>query len=100
MFGMPAPPDPSGQRGRLERAVLGRRRVRLVYADAAGQVSERRVRPLDVSFGGRDWRLIAWCELRQDFRVFNLDRMIAVTVLRSVFPEETGRTLVDYLEVV
>ena len=98
IFGAPPPPDSSGWRGRLDRAVRARRRVRLVYQDAAGQVTERRVRPLDVTFEGREWRLVAWCELRQDFRVFNLDRMASVQVLRSVFPEEPGRTLVDYLE--
>ena len=100
VFGAPQPPDPSGWRSRLESAVLRRRRVRLVYADAGGEVSQRRVRPLDVTFEGREWRLIAWCELRRDFRVFRLDRMTAVTVLRGVFPEEPGRTLIDYLEVV
>jgi predicted DNA-binding transcriptional regulator YafY len=100
VFGAPAPPDPSGWRHRLERAVAGRRRVRLNYVDAAGQVTERRVRPLDVTFEAREWRLIGWCELRRDFRVFRLDRMISVAVLRGVFPEEPGRTLVDYQEVV
>jgi predicted DNA-binding transcriptional regulator YafY len=100
IFGAPPPPDPSGWRSCLESAVRRRRRVRLVYADAGAAVSQRRVRPLDVTFEGREWRLVAWCELRRDFRVFRLDRMTAVTVLRGVFPEEPGRTLIDYLEVV
>ncbi|MFZ4067461.1 MAG: helix-turn-helix transcriptional regulator [Phenylobacterium sp.] len=98
VFGAPTPPDPSGWRNRLESAVLRHRRVRLVYVDAGGAVSQRRVRPLDVTFEAPEWRLIAWCELRRDFRVFRLDRMIAVTVLRGVFPEEPGRTLIEYLE--
>jgi len=98
IFGAPPPPDPSGWRSCLESAVRRRRRVRLVYADAGAAVSQRRVRPLDVTFEAPEWRLIAWCELRRDFRVFRLDRMIAVTVLRGVFPEEPGRTLIEYLE--
>jgi predicted DNA-binding transcriptional regulator YafY len=100
IFDAPPPPDSSGWRVRLDRAVRARRRVRLVYQDAAGQVTERRVRPLDVTYEGREWRLIAWCELRQDFRAFNLDRMASVQVLRSVFPDEPGRTLMDYLQAV
>jgi predicted DNA-binding transcriptional regulator YafY len=75
VFGVPPPPDPSGWRNRLESAVLRHRRVRLFYLDAGRAVSQRR-----------------------DFRVFRLDRMIAVTVLRGVFPEEPGRTLIDDLE--
>ena len=43
VFGTPAPPDPSGWRHRLERAVAGRRRVRL---NAAGQVALTLKRPL------------------------------------------------------
>ena len=74
--------------------------MRLNYVDAAGRVTDRRVRPLDVTFEAREWRLIGWCELRRDFRVFRLDRMMSVNVLRGVFPEEPGRTLVDYQEVV
>jgi predicted DNA-binding transcriptional regulator YafY len=100
VFGAPPAVDTSGWRNRLKRAVAGRRRVRLIYEDAAGQVTDRRVRPLDVTFEAREWRLIGWCELRRDFRVFRLDRMTSVTVLRGVFPEEPGRTLIDYREMV
>jgi len=40
--------------------------------------------------------LAAWCELRQDFRVFRLDRMRDLEVLEPV-PPEPGRTLEDFL---
>lgn len=95
-FGQPAPPDPSGWVRRLEGAVLRRRRVRLVYRDAAGQETDRIVRPLALLSRGEVWELVAWCEMRQTFRVFRLDRIERLRVRRDLFPDEPGRRLEDY----
>jgi predicted DNA-binding transcriptional regulator YafY len=43
------------------------------------------------------WLLIAWCELRDDFRAFRLDRMREMTVLEARFAEERGKTLHDFV---
>lgn len=91
------PPDASGWRARLEAAIARNRRARLVYRDAGGAVSRRVVRPLGLIPQGGSWRLVTWCEARQDFRVFRLDRILDLTIRRDVFPEEPGRTFIDYL---
>jgi len=41
--------------------------------------------------------LAAWCELRQDFRNFRLDRMATLRALEDGFRDEPGRTLPDFL---
>ena len=46
---------------------------------------------------GRKWTLAAWCELRNDFRNFRLDRVIESTVLDEAFDDEAGKTLRDLL---
>src|SRR5262249_22597452 len=47
---------------RLVRDALGqRRKLRLRYADARGEATDRVVRPLGVFFWGRTWTLAAWC---------------------------------------
>jgi predicted DNA-binding transcriptional regulator YafY len=56
------------------------------------------VRPLALSFYGPVWLLAAWCELRQDFRSFRLDRMAELDVLDERFPPERGKTLQDFLK--
>ena len=81
----------------LREAVQSCHVVRLDYADVQGRPSLRRVRPLGCFYWGRVWTLAAWCEQRQDFRNFRLDRMEAVQVEASVFPVEPGRTLADLL---
>lgn len=82
--------------GVLRAAVDGRRRVRMRYADGAGVASERVVQPLGLFFWGSAWSLGAFCELRQGFRNFRLDRIAELTVLDEQFPVTPGRTLADF----
>lgn len=81
----------------LREAVQLRRAVVMAYRDAAGQSSQRSVRPLGCFFWGKVWTLAAWCETRQAFRSFRLDRMDALQVQDAVFRDETGKTLADFL---
>lgn len=86
----------------LRDAVHERRRVKLNYRDVNGRVSERTVRPLGCFFWGKVWTLAGWCETRQDFRSFRLDRMETVEPLDGTqgrFRDEPGRLLADYLRV-
>jgi predicted DNA-binding transcriptional regulator YafY len=78
-------------------ALIARRKLELSYAKADGAATKRTVRPLGIFFWGRTWTLAAWCELRQDFRNFRLDRIAASTMLDETFEDEAGRTLRDML---
>ena len=80
---------------RIERAIEERRRLALAYADEAGRAPGRTVRPLCLVYWGKVWTLIAWCELRQDFRMFRVDR-IARAEADGGFRPEKGRTLEDF----
>lgn len=81
----------------LREAVQLRRRVRMDYRDVAGQGSQRMVRPLGCFFWGKVWTLAAWCESRQAFRTFRLDRMDQLEVQDGSFRDEAGKTLADFL---
>jgi predicted DNA-binding transcriptional regulator YafY len=84
--------------GILREATSSRRKVWLAYADAENQRSERNVRPLGLSFFGATWMLTAWCELRDDFRNFRLDRVQQLDVLPEGFADEPGKTWDDYVK--
>src|SRR5262245_35512695 len=56
-------------------AVMARRKLRFRYDKPTGEGTDRTVRPLGIFFWGRTWTLAAWCELREDFRNFRLDRV-------------------------
>jgi len=78
-------------------AVNARRKLELSYAKADGAATTRTVRPLGIFFWGRTWTLAAWCELRQDFRNFRLDRVAASAILDETFEDEAGKGLRDML---
>jgi predicted DNA-binding transcriptional regulator YafY len=78
-------------------ALIARRKLELSYENAGGAATKRTVRPLGIFFWGRTWTLAAWCELRQDFRNFRLDRVASSTLLAETFDDEPGKTLRDML---
>ncbi|MER7503513.1 helix-turn-helix transcriptional regulator [Nonomuraea pusilla] len=91
----PPPPEgearPLGAEGvsrAIEEALLRRRVLRLDYADAKGALTSREVEP-GVFLGGRGgfWYLVGWCRLRDDVRVFRLDRIVSAAVLAERCPE-------------
>ena len=81
----------------LREAVQLRRKVQLDYRDVADQSSQRSLRPLGCFFWGKVWTLAAWCDTRQAFRTFRLDRMDALQLQDAVFRDEAGKTLADFL---
>jgi predicted DNA-binding transcriptional regulator YafY len=82
----------------LRRSIRDRHKIRFDYSDGADRLSERYVRPLLLAFFGPIWLMPAWCELRQDFRVFRLDRMSKLQVLDEQFRPEHGKTAIDFLK--
>ena len=82
----------------LRRALRNQCKVRFRYTDVLRQVSERSVRPLSLAYFGPVWLLAAWCELREDFRTFRLDRIAEFAVLEEGFKAERGKTLHDFLK--
>ena len=66
---------------RLRQAVRKGLKVRLRYRSESEEETERTVWPVIVGYGEGTGTLIAWCELRQDFRHFRIDRMIEARVL-------------------
>jgi predicted DNA-binding transcriptional regulator YafY len=79
-------------------AALGRHAVaRLSYRDAQGQLTERCIQPLGLFFWGQVWLVAAWCEHRQDYRTFRLDRCVKVDILERHFAESAERSLADFM---
>jgi len=88
----------AGQRlDMLRSAIRARQCVLLEYTDTGGAPSQRSVRPLACAFWGGKWTLAAWCEKRDDFRSFRLDRIDALQLLERRFAAEPGKALADFL---
>ena len=73
-----------------------RRKIALGYRRGDGLATTRTILPLGLFFWGRGWSLAAWCELRDGFRNFRLDRIDSVEVSDERFAPREGRTLRDF----
>lgn len=82
--------------GSFLAAIDGKRKVRIIYADVKGQETNRIIWPLGAFFWGGAWTVLAWCELRNDFRSFHLARMRQIEDLPEHYPDSPGRRLSDY----
>lgn len=97
VYAPPTGPD-EATRTRLETlrvATEARYKLRFAYTDLRGQQSERLVRPLGCFYWGSVWTLAGWCESREAFRSFRVDRIASLQVLDERFRDEQGKTLAD-----
>ncbi|GCB40186.1 hypothetical protein CITFRE_23210 [Citrobacter freundii] len=69
----------------------------LHYRDESGNLSWRDVQPLGLFFWGEHWLLVGWCEKRDDYRCFRVDRCLKITPLDRHFRESADRSLSDFL---
>jgi predicted DNA-binding transcriptional regulator YafY len=79
----------------VEDAVRGRRVVTLRYVDRHGRASERPVEAHGVHVSPEGSYLVGWCRLRDDGRVFRLDRVTSVTLTDEVAPERDLDAVLD-----
>lgn len=84
----------------LHSAIEAHQVLRLDYRDEAGRSSAREVEPLCLAFWGGKWTLGGWCRLREAFRNFRPDRIVACSPSGEVFEERPGRDLAAYMEAV
>jgi predicted DNA-binding transcriptional regulator YafY len=79
----------------LERKVLALRYTRL--GDEENKGERRTVRPLALTFWSGVWTLAAWCELRDDFRIFRIDRITEFSLTGQNFTPKRGQRLEDLM---
>lgn len=92
---------PKGAAAGLEtvrKAIFERRKLQIEYVDGDGRASNRTIDPLALNFWGTTWSIAAWCESREDFRVFRLDRIRSLRMGDERFEEVAGRTLEDFVK--
>ena len=82
----------------LHAACVERRPVSIAYVKEDGEASKRVVRPLGLYFWSGVWTLVAWCEMRDGFRVFRVDRISGEAVGEGQFTPKRGQKLADYLK--
>lgn len=81
---------------RMNAAIAARALLHLEYEDGDGRQTSRQVEPLSLYYWGKVWTLVGWCRLREDFRMFRIDRVGELNETGEKFPRTPGRTLQDF----
>jgi len=81
----------------LRRAVHQTRKLAIDYADEEGRQTRRTIWPLAMVYYVDVTLIGAWCELRQDFRHFRVDRVLSSNVLDERFPADDGKLMAKWL---
>ena len=92
------PPAPE-RLSQVRRAIAAHHSLDITYTALNGAISQRVIRPLQAEYWGKVWTCTAWCELRDDFRSFRLDRMRGCQKA-GVFEPEDGKRYRDFLKIV
>ncbi len=84
--------------GCLRRACEARQKLRVIYGDEKDVRTERTIWPLGmIGWGGSTWTLLAWCELRRDYRNFRFDRFEVLEELAETYPDDNEISIGHYL---
>ncbi len=80
----------------LRQALRQQRCIRVGYCDGQGRFSERELWPFALGFFEQSRVLSAWCELRQDYRHFRLDRLQTLELLDRSYPRPRQALLAEW----
>jgi predicted DNA-binding transcriptional regulator YafY len=89
----PRPPEESIDVGALRGAIRERRKVAIAYADEQGRPTQRVIWPLALGYFEMSRIVVAWCELRSDFRHFRTDRMHKAEISPTRYPGTRAKLL-------
>ncbi|MFX3617349.1 MAG: helix-turn-helix transcriptional regulator [Sporolactobacillus sp.] len=78
-------PEKKQMFSQLRKAILSRHTIRFIYFNSEGEKSERGVQPYRLLFKKNAWYLSGFCLLKNDSRIFKINRMQNVIVTDEVF---------------
>jgi len=82
--------------GVVRQAIRDERKLGFLYHDAGGAASERLVWPFALGFFDKVRVMVAWCEMRQDFRHFRADRMSDLMATEIRYPRRRQAMLKEW----
>src|SRR5215475_7843814 len=97
-----APGEPiaagDAQLPKIRQAIRTERKIGISYRDKDGVASKRTIWPFAVGFFEKVRVVVAWCELREDYRHFRTDRIVTLTPTERRYPRRRQVMLKDWRE--
>ena len=96
------PGDPiaagDAQLPKIRQAIRTERKIGLSYRDNNGADSKRTIWPFALSFFEKVRVVVAWCELREDYRHFRTDRIVMLNMTEKRYPRRRQAMLKEWRE--
>jgi predicted DNA-binding transcriptional regulator YafY len=80
----------------IRQAIRSEHKIGITYVDAVGDETTRTIWPFALGFFERVRVVAAWCELRQAYRNFRTDRIVALTVTETRYPRRRQLLLKEW----
>jgi predicted DNA-binding transcriptional regulator YafY len=81
----------------IRQACWAEQEIEITYTDQASAVSRRIIRPLAIMYSDHVLTVLAWCCLRNGFRMFRVDRIDGVSSNGASFRPKRAGLLREYL---
>lgn len=85
-----------GDLAAIRQAIRAEQKLRIDYADERGQATARIVWPVALAFFDRVRVVVAWCELRDGYRHFRVDRIAALDATGARYPRRRAAMLKEW----
>lgn len=82
----------------IDNAIANKKLAILEYSDGDFEVTTRTVEPMAMIYKNRKRNLVAWCQLREDWRTFRLDRVEMFKLTNENFNPREDFNLADFEE--
>ncbi len=83
----------------IRQAIRTERKLDIRYRDLKGAESARTIWPFALGYFDHVRVLVAWCELRQEFRHFRTDRISALEIMEQRYPRRRQALLKEWREI-
>jgi predicted DNA-binding transcriptional regulator YafY len=90
--------QPTADLSTIRLAIRGEKKLAIHYRHPDGTDTERTVWPFVIGYFDHARCMAAWCELRQDYRSFRVDRITALETLPARYPRRRGQLLKEWRE--
>jgi predicted DNA-binding transcriptional regulator YafY len=81
---------------KIQHAIIEQTQIKITYRSSKDELSERVIEPIGLVFYAFSWHLIGFCQLRGDYRDFNVERIKELRNINLPFKITSHISLSDY----
>jgi predicted DNA-binding transcriptional regulator YafY len=96
LVGPEAPQVDAVETAQIREAIRHEQKLTIAYCDAGGRRTTRTIWPFAIGFFERARVVVGWCETRQGYRHFRLDRMTGLEPTGARYPRGRAELLAEW----